>query len=75
MSIHALANQIAEKLVDLKELGKQKLSTQKRLDELKDEIKAKTEELNKTEETIRTVKYQINELMNEQTIELRVFGE
>lgn len=69
-----LAARIAQQLVKLQELGKQKLSTQRRIEELKEESQAKLEELNSIEQEIRTIKYEITESLDEKRIELKVVG-
>ena len=69
-----LAAQIAQQLVQLQELKHKKLSTQRKIEELKEEAQLKTEELNNIEQKIRTIQYEINESLNEKPVELKVVG-
>jgi chaperonin cofactor prefoldin len=70
-----LANRIAKLLMRLRTLTEQKLSIQKRLEELKVENQRALDELNKIEESVRVVKYEINESLNDKPRELKIVGE
>jgi hypothetical protein len=69
-----LAAQIAQQLVKLQDLEKQKLFTQRRIEGLKEELQAKIDELNNIDQEMRTIKYEITKSLNEKPVELKVVG-
>lgn len=70
-----LANQIAQKIVKLKELRKQKLSTQRQIEDLTADLNAKKEEINSIEQSMRTIKYEICDSLTDDVVKLKVVGD
>ena len=69
-----LANLIAKQLERIKQLSKNRASVKSRLEELCAESRAKTEELNKIEEAIKSIKFEIANSLNDDGPELKLVG-
>jgi peptidoglycan hydrolase CwlO-like protein len=69
-----LADMIAKKLEEIKSLSRKRVSVQNRLDELKGEIDSTKEELNKIEEGIRSLKYEVTDCLSDKVLGLKLVG-
>jgi len=67
-----LANRIAQKLEEIKELSRKKVVVQNTLEKLKHETKATSEELNRIEATIRSLKYEITDCLTDSPTSLKI---
>jgi peptidoglycan hydrolase CwlO-like protein len=65
---------IAKKLEEIKSLSRKRVSVQNRLDELKGEIDSTKEELNKIEEGIRSLKYEVTDCLSDKVLGLKLVG-
>jgi peptidoglycan hydrolase CwlO-like protein len=69
-----LAELIAKKLEDIKAQSRKRVSVQNRLDELKSELELTKEELNKIEEGIRSLRYEVTDCLSDKTLGLKIVG-
>ena len=69
-----LAELIAKKLEDIKAQSRKRVSVQNRLDELKTELELTKEELNKIEEGIRSLRYEVTDCLSDKTLGLKIVG-
>lgn len=69
-----LAELIAEKLEQIKALSRKRVSVQNRLDELKVEVNDTKDELNKIEEGIRSLRYEVTDCLSDKTLGLKLVG-
>ena len=69
-----LAELIAKKLEDIKVQSRKRVSVQNRLDELKSELELTKEELNKIEEGIRSLRYEVTDCLSDKTLGLKIVG-
>ena len=69
-----LAELIAKKLEDIKAQSRKRVSVQNRLDELKTELELTKDELNKIEEGIRSLRYEVTDCLSDKTLGLKLVG-
>jgi archaellum component FlaC len=69
-----LASLIAKQLERIKQLSKNRASVKSRLDEIAAESKTKTEELNRIEDAIKSIKFEIANSLNDDGPELKLVG-
>ena len=69
-----LADLIAKKLDEIKSLSRKRVSVQNRLDELKVETDSAKDELNKIEEGIRSLKYEVTDCLSDNALGLKLVG-